>query len=92
MKRYKDKYAEITVIILDIEMPFMNGLEAAAEIRLEEKKRGSLKIPIIGLTGHDNVDVKQAALKAGMSIVLTKPVNFSDIVTVLRSATAGIDY
>jgi len=90
MARYIERNQDLIIILLDIEMPYMNGLEAAQEIRVEEKRRGRQKIPIIGLTGHESIEVKQAAIEAGMSVVLTKPINFMDIINVLKSAT-GID-
>jgi CheY-like chemotaxis protein len=66
-------------------MPVMSGIEAATFIRAEEKAKGLKRIPIVGLTGYANEEMKRAALAAGMDTVMTKPIQKKNLVSVLDS-------
>ncbi len=61
------------LVLMDVEMPGMSGLEATKIIRQKEKSYG-LHIPIIGLTAHATNAYKQECLKSGMDLYLSKPV------------------
>ena len=63
------------IILMDLQMPIMNGYEAAAVIREHDKE-----IPIIALTAAAMVEDKEKALKAGMNDHLSKPINSNEIV------------
>ena len=63
----KEKYE---AVFMDINMPNMDGLTAASEIRRREEN--TRHIPIIGITGYENEE--KACLDAGMDAVLLKPV------------------
>jgi CheY-like chemotaxis protein/ABC-type amino acid transport substrate-binding protein len=56
------------VILLDVQMPIMDGLEAARQIRNQST------IPILGITAHASELDQQACLAAGMNDVLPKPI------------------
>lgn len=60
-------------VLLDCEMPEMDGYEAARTIRLSEQGHGS-HLPIIALTGHATSQAEQLCKDAGMDAVVTKPV------------------
>ena len=85
MNHYKEHSAELSAIILDFDMPVMSGIDAAASIRAEEKAKGLKRLPIIGLTGYANEEMKRAALLAGMDTVMTKPILKKNLVGVLDS-------
>ena len=67
-------------ILLDWNMPVMNGLEVARQLRSD---RNDLKFPIIGLTGHSGSQEIDACLQAGMDRVLSKPVNQAELVSLM---------
>jgi CheY-like chemotaxis protein len=58
------------LIILDIQMPVMDGVEAAKNIRLFNQKT-----PIIAMTGNASSEDKELALSAGMNDYLVKPID-----------------
>jgi CheY-like chemotaxis protein len=77
------------LILMDAQMPVMDGFEATAAIRrLEEQTRAH--IPIIAMTAHAMVGDRQRCLKAGMDGYIAKPVHahelFETIETVLAHA------
>ncbi len=63
-------HPDIDVILMDIQMPVMNGYEATAEIRKENKE-----VIIIAQTAFALSDYEDRALKAGCNAYLTKPIN-----------------
>ncbi len=64
------------VVLMDCEMPEMDGYEATREVRRREE--GTLNhLPIMALTGHASEDDAQKCRQAGMDIVVTKPLTLS---------------
>lgn len=61
------------LIIMDVIMPVMNGYEACAEIR---KLPGGMDVPIIMVTGLDDLDSISTAYEAGATDFITKPLNW----------------
>jgi CheY-like chemotaxis protein len=61
---------------MDIQMPEVDGLEAARLIRQEERHR-STRIPIVALTAHASQTQHDHCLAAGMDAVMTKPINLA---------------
>ena len=80
---YEEEYIDIYAIILDIEMPERNGIETAKWIRNYEYNKQRRQIPIIGMTGHNTKDVKNACINAGMNIVLIKPIKSIEVLKTL---------
>ncbi len=62
-----------TLILMDIEMPVMDGLAAAEAIRLREQADLTPAVPILGITGHTDRGTHLLCQRAGMNDVLTKP-------------------
>jgi len=65
--------AEYAVIIMDVEMPVMGGLEATRRIRARESEQGRPPAVIIGLSGNAREEHVQAGLASGMTDYLSKP-------------------
>src|SRR5690606_2749851 len=63
----------IDLILMDVQMPEVDGLQATRTIRDEEKKIGG-RIPIVGLTAHAMKGDREQCLEAGMDDYITKPV------------------
>ncbi len=77
---------KIDVILMDIEMPVMNGLETTTYIRT--KLNDNLKnTPIIALTAHDPNDFFDDFNNAGFNNLLTKPYTVSRIANILNEFT-----
>ncbi|GAB4841770.1 hypothetical protein Ancab_022492 [Ancistrocladus abbreviatus] len=70
-------------ILMDCEMPGMDGFEATKMIRKEEEKYG-VHIPIIALTAHTADEKGKRIIEAGMDFHLTKPLQQSQLVDYIR--------
>ena len=62
------------IILLDIRMPDIDGIEVARRIRNREHQLSELPVPIIAITADADVATRDACLAAGINAVLTKPV------------------
>jgi CheY-like chemotaxis protein len=87
------------LVIMDVQMPEMNGLEASRQIRAQEKGTGA-HLPIIAMTAHAMKGDREQCLAAGMDAYVTKPIDpdllfrtiegaASDKVVPIRKAGAG---
>ncbi|KAK2649649.1 hypothetical protein Ddye_017138 [Dipteronia dyeriana] len=70
-------------ILMDCEMPIMNGLEATKQIRKEEKYYG-VHIPIIALTAHVSGKKAENTILSGMDVHLGKPLNKENLLQAIR--------
>ena len=71
------------LILMDIQMPVMNGYDAAKKIRrMDDPQKAG--IPIIAMTANAFSEDKQAALDAGMNDHVAKPINMNVLVPTLR--------
>ncbi|MCM2264678.1 MAG: PAS domain-containing protein [Desulfuromonadales bacterium] len=75
------------VILMDLQMPEINGLEAARTIRAGEAGPGR-GIAIIGFTAHTSERIIEDCIAAGMNYVLSKPLHFDDLSEVINQCLA----
>ena len=79
-------------ILMDVQMPEMDGFEATAAIREKEKLTGA-HIPIIAMTAHALKGDQQRCMEAGMDAYLSKPIRtaelFKTIEEFLNASSAG---
>ncbi|WP_343208421.1 ATP-binding protein [Anaerolentibacter hominis] len=76
-----------SLILMDIQMPVMDGYEAAAAIRSMGKeggRRDALTIPIVALTANDFADDAYRAVQAGMNEHVSKPLDVERLTSVLH--------
>ena len=74
------------VILMDIQMPVMGGLEATAAIRKEEKGSGR-RIPIVATSAHAMASDRSSALEAGMDAYLVKPIRPGELYQTINRLT-----
>lgn len=77
---------EPDILITDIKMPFMNGLELTSVVRQRFPD-----IKIIILSGHDDFHYAQTALRLGVEDYCLKPVSAAELIQMLRIVSARID-
>lgn len=73
------------VILMDVSMPVMNGLEATSAIRSEEHTNESARVPIIALTANAMRGDREKCLEAGMDDYLSKPVDKTALIEKLHA-------
>ncbi|MCC6221656.1 MAG: response regulator [Deltaproteobacteria bacterium] len=66
------------LILMDCQMPYMDGLQATALIRQHQREYGS-HCPIVALTAHAITGYRDICIKAGMDDYLTKPIDESEL-------------
>jgi DNA-binding response OmpR family regulator len=78
----------VTLVLLDVLMPGMDGFEVCAKLRATEKGK---HLPVILLTGRDDVDTRVEAVFSGVSEFLTKPVSRHELVARVRAQLHIVD-
>ncbi len=81
----QDNGSPYDLILMDVHMPGMDGLEAARRIRATEAESGKPRTPIIALTANAFDEDRDACLAAGMDGFLVKPLERERLVEVLAS-------
>jgi two-component system, cell cycle response regulator DivK len=74
------------LILMDINMPTMDGMECAREIRAHKDQKIA-SIPIIAITGNARNYSMDDFNKAGINEYLPKPLNFDELVTMVKKYT-----
>ena len=69
------------LILMDLNMPLMDGLEATEQIR--QCRDLCCDVVILAVTAHDTYGMKEAALEAGCDGYLTKPLDFKNLEKIL---------
>ncbi|MEN8256417.1 MAG: response regulator [Thermodesulfobacteriota bacterium] len=78
----KNDYA---VILMDIKMPDLNGIDATRIIRQKEMEQGLAKTPIIAVTAYGTKETQNDCRNAGMDGYIPKPVNVSDLLEMIEN-------
>jgi signal transduction histidine kinase/ActR/RegA family two-component response regulator len=84
-------HATYDAVLMDCEMPEMDGYEATREIRRQEHTT-SRHLPIIALTGHASSEDEQKCRRAGMDDVVTKPMTLPTLRAKLEHLLARPDF
>ena len=77
---------DFDLILMDIQMPIMDGFEATTKIR-EAEKDTPAHMPIVAMTAHTMKGDEQKCIEAGMDDYLSKPINFEDLRAMIEKWT-----
>ena len=83
-----DTTAPFELVLMDVQMPDMDGLEATAAIRAREAVRGE-RVSIVALTAHALQGDRERCLAAGMDGYLTKPLTTQALIELLAPLAAA---
>ena len=78
----------VALVLLDVVMPGMDGFEVCARLRATEKGKG---LPIILLTGRNDVDTRLEGMQSGVSEFLAKPVTRHELLARVRAQLHILD-
>jgi signal transduction histidine kinase/DNA-binding response OmpR family regulator len=73
------------LVLMDVSMPVMNGLDATREIRALEAKGGTERSQIVGLTAHSAPEDREACLNCGMDAHMAKPIKLQQLKTIISA-------
>jgi PAS domain S-box-containing protein len=76
------------VVLMDVQMPVMDGIEATAAIRAREKETGK-HLPILAMTAHAMKGDRETCLSAGMDGYVAKPIQPRELYDAIDRAVAG---
>jgi signal transduction histidine kinase/ActR/RegA family two-component response regulator len=77
------------VVLMDLQMPEMDGFAATALLRERERETGSPRTPVIALTAHAMDEDRQLCLDSGFDGFLAKPIDVAELASVLRAVRTG---
>ena len=80
--------ARFDLILMDVQMPEVDGLEATRLIRIHELRGGIGRTPIVALTAHASRSQHDQCLREGMDAVITKPVERSTLLNCIAEVLA----
>jgi CheY-like chemotaxis protein/HPt (histidine-containing phosphotransfer) domain-containing protein len=85
------------LVLMDVQMPEMDGIEATRKIRKAESQSGDPRVPVIALTAYAMKNDKERFLECGMDDYISKPIDNEDffrtitqVVTKRRETTPGL--
>jgi len=79
------------IVLMDCEMPVVDGFEATRQIRAWEKSQGKKPIPVIALTAHILREHRERSLASGMNAHVPKPIEIGALSEVIVRFTASAD-
>jgi CheY-like chemotaxis protein len=74
------------LVFMDIQMPEMDGYEAARSIRARERFSGT-HVPIVAMTAHAMAGDREKCMEAGMDGYVAKPIRKSELVDTIKEIT-----
>jgi signal transduction histidine kinase/CheY-like chemotaxis protein len=87
---YLAHQADIHVVLMDVQMPVMDGLQATRTIRQHEAQTGARHTPVVGLTANAYAEDRTACLAAGMDDFVTKPISVNHLLQVVAQYRTSV--
>jgi CheY-like chemotaxis protein len=84
------RQGKFDVVLMDIQMPEMNGIEATASIRRLEAEAGTDHTPIVALTAHAMKGDREKYLGLGMDAYISKPIDRDLLFQAIEEVTAQV--
>jgi signal transduction histidine kinase/ActR/RegA family two-component response regulator len=81
------KAGDFDLILMDVEMPELDGFQAAVQIR-DFQARNALRTPILALTAHATDEYRRKCQEAGMDGYVSKPVTASELLAAVQATAA----
>jgi len=81
---------QLDLILMDVQMPEMDGFEATEAIREREARTVRRRIPIVAMTARALTGDREQCLRAGMDGYITKPVGKSELLNVIDDAISAV--
>lgn len=78
LERFKE-FPDYSGVLMDIQMPVIDGLEATRQIRLYEAENSLVKTPIVAITAHASYETERDCLTAGMQGMIAKPMRYPQL-------------
>ena len=85
----KIKSGEYDLVLMDVQMPVMDGLDAMRAVRLWERERGRRRIPILALTASALDDDVRRTIEAGADLHIGKPIRKAVLIAAIRKSTGS---
>lgn len=79
------------LLLLDIRMPGIDGIEVARRVRQKEQERSEVPMPIFAITADTDTDTRESCLAAGINEVLAKPVMPDQLASMIAVYYQGAD-
>jgi signal transduction histidine kinase/CheY-like chemotaxis protein len=83
-ERGSNNYLDFDLVLMDIQMPGLDGLETTSALRRLENKHGWPPLPVVAMTAHAMKGDREKYLAAGMDDYLTKPVLLNDLADLME--------
>lgn len=83
VEQYLAHLSHIHLVLMDVQMPVMDGLQATRSIRQHEAEAHTRRMPVVGLTANAYAEDRSACLAAGMDDFVTKPINVGQLLQVV---------
>jgi CheY-like chemotaxis protein len=78
------------VVLMDVQMPIMDGYSATRRIRQWENENRATPVPILALTAHALPEEVRKSLDAGCTVHLTKPIRMATLIGAIEEHTLGL--
>ena len=78
------KHGDYALILMDLQMPVLDGIEASRTIRLLEQQSGNGYTPIVAMTAHEYLEDAQSCQRAGIDGYISKPFQIKKAMKIVR--------